>query len=158
MANYSIYGGSIALKLPDNWDDRSIYTFVAPEQSMAGGLPTMAKQQGFRPNVVVTREAKGRYERVDAYAKDQLNAQKQTREMKNLTVVEEANLTVSGQPAIARNFTFVVESQKATVQQLQVFVMHGAWIYTFTFSTLPAHFAEQKKMFDAVIADVKLGA
>ncbi|MCC6808265.1 MAG: DcrB-related protein [Deltaproteobacteria bacterium] len=156
MANYSIYGGSIALALPDNWDDRSIYTFVAPEQSMSAGLPTMAKTQGFRPNVVVTREHKGRHERVDAYAKEQLNAQKQTREMKNLTVVTEENITVSGAPAISRNFTFVVESQKATVQQLQVFVMHGTWIYTFTFSTLPAHFAEQKKMFDSVISAVKL--
>jgi hypothetical protein len=157
MANYSIYGGSIALALPDNWDDRSIYTFVAPEQSMTAGLPTLAKTQGFRPNVVVTREAKGRYERVDAYAKDQLNAQKQTREMKNLTVVAEENVTVGGQPALARNFTFVVESQKATVQQMQVFVMHKDWVYTFTFSTLPAHFAEQKKMFDEIIKDVKLG-
>ena len=156
MAHYSIYGGSIAMTLPDDWNDRSIYTFVAPEQQMGAGLPTMAKTQGFRPNVVVTREPKGRYEKVDAYAKDQLTAQKRTAEMKNLTVVHEESITVSGSPALQRNVTFVVEQQSATVQQLQVFVLHGAWIYTLTFSTLPAHFNEQRKAFDAVVAGIKL--
>jgi hypothetical protein len=150
MGNFAIYGGSVSLDLPAQWDDHSVYTFVAPEQSMSAGLPTMAKQQGFRPNVVVTREAKGKYERLDAYAKDQLSAS--SKALPQLKVVsEEAGMT-GGIASISRVFTFVVPNQNATVQQLQIFAMHGPWVYTVTFSTLPQFYAEHKKLFDQVTA------
>src|SRR5687768_17052477 len=140
MANFAIYGGALSFNLPDQWDDRSIYTFVAPEQSMGAGLPTMAKTQGFRPNVVVTRESKGKYERLDAYAKDQLAAsQKQLPQMK---VISEEAQKVAGIDSIIRTFTFVVPQQNATVQQIQVFALRDEWIYTLTFSTLPQFFAD----------------
>ena len=152
MGSFSLYGGTLALNLPDTWDDRSIYTYVAPEQNVSAGMPTMNKTQGFRPNVVVTRESRGKYERLDAYAKDQLAAsQKQLPQMK---VVSEDPSTVGGQPAICRVFTFVAPPQNVTVQQMQTFVLIGDWIYTLTFSTLPSHFNEQKKMFDKIVGDV----
>ncbi len=155
MAHFGIYGGALSLDLPEQWDDRSIYTFVAPEQSMGAGLPTMAKTQGFRPNVVVTREGKGKYERLDAYAKDQLAAsQKQLPQMK---VLQEGPTQVAGVEALSRTFTFVVPQQNATVQQVQVFALHGAWIYTLTFSTLPQFFSEHEKMFNDVLGKVSFG-
>jgi len=148
MGNFSIYGGALSLDLPAAWDDHSVYTFVAPEQSMGAGLPTMAKTQGFRPNVVVTREGKGKYERLDAYAKEQLGASQKA--LPQMKVLSEDSGTTGGIASISRVFTFVVPNQNATVQQVQIFVMHGAWIYTMTFSTLPQFYAEHRKLFDDV--------
>lgn len=155
MANHSIYAGALQFQLSDAWEDRSIYTFVAPEQSIASALPTMAKTQGFRPNVVVTREPKGKYERIDAYAKDQLAASQKG--LPNLKVVAEVQLTLAGKAAIKRTFTFVVPQQNAQVQQVQIFMLHGDWLYMVTFSTLPQHFSEHEKMFDEIVSKMSFG-
>lgn len=151
MGSYSLYGGTITLQLPDSWDDRSIYTFVAPEQSAASGLPTMNNQQGFRPNVVVTREARGKYERLDAYTKDQLAASQ--KELPNMKIVSEEPTKVGDFQGITRVFTFIAKPHNVAVQQMQSFVLVGDHIYTLTFSTLPSHFDQQKAMFDKIVAD-----
>ena len=154
MTKPVIFNDFVSLELPGQWEDRSIYTFVAPEQMASSGLPTMAKTQGFRPNVVVTREPKGKVQRIDTYAKEQLAiSQKQLPQLK---VIEDKEHQLSGQPAVSRVFTFVAPPQNVVVQQLQTFVLHQDWIYTFTFSSLPDGFNEQRKSFDGILGSVKL--
>lgn len=154
MTKPVIFNDLVGLELPGEWEDRSIYTFVAPEQtSVASGLPTMAKTQGFRPNVVITREPKGKTQRIDAYAKEQLAiSQKQLPQMK---VLEDKEHQISDQAAVTRVFTFVAPPQNIMVQQLQTFVLSGDYIYTFTFSSLPDGFANQRKAFDQILGSVR---
>lgn len=154
MTKPVIFNDLVTLQLPGAWEDRSIYTFVAPEVHAASALPTMAKTQGFRPNVVITREPKGKTQRVDAYAKEQLSiSQKQLPQLK---VLEDKEHPLGGQTAVSRVFTFVAPPQNVVVQQLQTFVLTGDWIYTFTFSSLPDGFNEQRKAFDTILASVTL--
>jgi hypothetical protein len=150
MTTHKLFAGMTTLELPAEWDDRSIYTFVAPEQTRAA--PTMARAQSFRPNVVVTREPCGAYDRPEAYAKDQLAESR--KQLPQLRVIEENATAVGGKPGFARLFTFVAPPQNVTVQQLQAFVIAAEWVYTFTFSGLPETFAEQRVSFDKILSQL----
>ena len=151
MTTHKLFAGFTPLELPADWEDRSMYTFVAPEQSRLGG-PTMARAQTFRPNVVVTREARGAHDRVESYAKEQLVASQ--KQLPQLRVLEETTQQLGGLPAIVRMFTFVAPPQNVVVQQLQAFVLNGDWIQTFTFSGLPDTFVEQRATFDKILAQL----
>lgn len=153
MTTHHLFAGTTTLELPEEWEDRSMYTFVAPEQTRTGG-PTMARQQSFRPNVVVTRELRGNHERVETYAKDQLAASQ--KQLPQLRILEETALQVSGKPAVMRMFTFVAPPQNVSVQQLQAFVLSGDWVHTFTFSGLPESFSAQRATFDQVLSQLKV--
>jgi len=151
MTTHKLFAGNTTLELPAEWEDRSMYTFVAPERSRTGG-PTMARAQSFRPNMVITRESRGSHERVDTYAKEQLAASQ--KQLPQLRVLEDKAQTVGGQPGIVRMFTFMAPPHNVLVQQLQAFVLTGEWVTTFTFSGMPEGFAEQRVSFDNIISQI----
>ena len=151
MTTHKLFAGTTTLELPAEWEDRSMYTFVAPEQTRAGG-PTMARAQSFRPNVVVTRELRGAHERVDTYAKEQLSASQ--KQLPQLRIIEETTLQIGGKTGVMRVFTFMAPPQNVLVQQLQAFVLAGDWVHTFTFSGLPETFANQRTTFDKILSQL----
>ncbi len=146
MAQYELYAGALRFSLPDDWQDHSIYSYLASEQPAGHG------QAGFRSNIVTTREPRGRYEKVEEYAKDQLTAAKE--QLPGLKIVEEGAERVATRHAYSRVFTFVAPPENIEVQQRQVFILSGDWVYTITFSTLPSHYAVQRDAFASILGQV----
>ena len=56
--------GKIAIDLPSDWDDRSLYTFVAPPQN--AGPQMRARASPFRKNVVLQRRELSAEETIDS--------------------------------------------------------------------------------------------
>jgi hypothetical protein len=137
--------GVLSIDVPEAWDNQSIYTFAAPEESLATSLPTLARTKGTRPNVVVTRASTTSL--LADYVRDQTSSTQQ--QLARLSLLEERTLTLPHGAAISRTYTFLVES--TTVQQRQVFIRHAEWVYCFTFSALPWQFDQQVARFDAII-------
>jgi hypothetical protein len=135
---------SLRFTIPDAWEDRSIYTFVGPEETLASAahLPTFVKTKGIRPNVVVTRERV----RSDlaTYASEQLTASR--KQLPGVTILEEHATEVPLGKMILRTFTFSADGA-TTVRQLQAYVLQGDFAYTFTFSTLPGLYEQHRAWF-----------
>jgi hypothetical protein len=142
--------GVLEIALPEGWRDQSIYTFVGPEQTVDDDLPTLANAQGVRPNVVITRS---RSADVARYTSDQLAVSK--RELPDFRLLEQRDLKLPLGPAIAVTFTLAVNG--STVQQQQVNVQRGEWVYTFTFSTLPILFEMNLPTFAAILESASIG-
>jgi hypothetical protein len=123
---------ALTVTLPNEWSDRSIYTFVGLQQTIEEDIPTLGRPQGFQPNVVIMREeAKGDLE---TYATAQLAATRN--QVPDFKLLEERKLTIPLGEAIARTYTVSING--STVQQWHVIAINGGWAYTFIFSTLPA--------------------
>lgn len=68
--------GKIAIDLPDAWEDRSLYTFVAPVQN--AGPQMRAKASGFRKNVVIQRRELTAEETMDSCVEAVVERTKET--------------------------------------------------------------------------------
>jgi hypothetical protein len=139
MVEQTLFGG-VGATLPARWSDRSIYTFVAPDD----------RGSRFFSNLVATREAAS--DDVEAYAATQLRAAKT--QLAELHLVEQNSLRVGGHAAVVAVFTFVAPPHAVKVEQLQAFVRVGDWVYTFTFSALAEVFKDKRAEFDAILSSI----
>ena len=138
------------LSIPDNWVDRSIYTFVAPSRTSSlesSPLTIDIPEQTFRPNLVVTCENE-RVADLAGYVRQQW--QESGRALPELTLVREGALTLDGRPAFQRVFSFL--AQGTTVVQRQVFLLVDGLAYALTFSSLPEAFdQDDRELFEPFI-------
>lgn len=147
LASVPVYGSQIDLRVPSDWRDGSLYVFSGPTPITT---EVDGATQQFTPNIVVTREPRGKYTDVAVYAKEQLAlSRKQLQEFK---VLEEGPRTVGTRAAFQHISTFLTP-QNVIIQQLQAFVLTEEWIYVVTFTTLPAAFAEHRKIFERSLAE-----
>jgi hypothetical protein len=142
---------ALRLTVPDDWDDRSIYTFVAPSRNTIlepSPLTIDMPEQTFRPNIVVTCETE-QVADLDAYVRRQW--QQSMRALPDLELVREGALTVGKRPAFQRVFNFSAEG--TTVTQRQVFVLVDRVAYALTFSSLPESFEQDNTdLFEPVVS------
>ncbi len=137
MTQQTLFGG-VGATLPASWSDRSIYTFISPDDRGAA----------FFANIVATREAATGD--VAAYAAAQLSGAKA--QLAKFTLLEERPVRIGGRPAALAVFTFIAPPY--LVQQLQAFVIAQDWAYTFTFSALAEAFTDKRAEFDAILASL----
>lgn len=96
------------VETPDDWQDRSIITFVAP-----------SAPNEFAPNVVITREKVDAELSVEEYAYRQFEVAQQ--EVAGLKIIEQQNTTLSGRPAV--EIVQRLSAHNLNLQQLQMFVL-----------------------------------
>jgi hypothetical protein len=148
MTELALFGGRVRVGLPGDWDERTVYTFVAPART--SDLPTLSEVNEPRVNVVVTREAAQATTLDELVARYRADAAGQ---LPQFRVLEDAARTVDARPAVERVFTF--EIQNSVVQQSQVVVMAGAWAYTLTFTSTVASFAADRAVFERVLGSLR---
>lgn len=135
-------GGNYALEVPNDWQDRSIITFVA----------TVAPNE-FAPNVVVTREPIDPEASVEDYAARQFAVTQA--EVQGLSIVEQTNTTVGGKPAV--QIVQKIEAHGLVLQQLQTFVLGNEEIYIITCTATGASFQRHLPQFKKTVESFRLG-
>jgi len=149
MAQEMVYR-SLALDLPADWDNSSIYLFKAPSLKV-DDLPVMVEATSWTPNLTITREA-NLAPTVDDYVAGYL-AFKQQQELPGFRQISQRDAMIAGERAIVVEFTFEVNG--VVVQQMQVVVGHDRWYYVCTFSSLPAYFEEHRPIFDGILSTLR---
>lgn len=127
---------NFTVETPDDWQDRSIITFVAP-----------SAPNEFAPNVVITREAVNAELSVEEYAYRQFEIAQQ--EVAGLKVIEQKNTTLSGRPAV--EIIQRLSAHNLTLQQLQIFVLLHAEICVITCTATVGSFNQYLPRFRRVL-------
>ena len=127
---------NFTVETPDDWEDRSIITFVAP-----------AAPNDFAPNVVITKEAIDAELSVEDYAYRQFEiAQKEVSGMK---ILEQKNTTLGGKPAV--EIVQQLSAHGLNLQQLQFFVLLYEEICVITCTATVGNFKQYLPRFRRIL-------
>lgn len=135
-------GGNYALDVPDDWQDRSIISFVA----------TVAPTE-FAPNAVITREPIDDDTSVEDYANRQFAVTQA--EVEGLQIVEQHNTTVGGKPAV--QIVQKIAAHGLNLQQLQTFILADEEIFIVTCTATGATFEQHLPRFRKIVDSFRLG-
>jgi hypothetical protein len=134
--------GNFSLEVPEDWQDRSIISFVAT------AAPTE-----FAPNVVVTREKIDTRMSVEEYANRQFDVTQA--EVQGLKIIERNNTTVGNLPAV--QIIQKIAAHGLNLQQLQTFILVEEEIIIVTCTTTAATFNQNLPRFNKIVESCKLG-
>lgn len=132
---------NFSLDVPDDWQDRSIISFVA----------TVAPSE-FAPNVVITKEAVDEETSVEDYAHRQFAVTQA--EVAGLTIIDQQNITIEGNPAI--QIVQKISAHGLNLQQLQTFVLAGDEIIILTCTATAAGFEQHSARFQQIAQSLRL--
>lgn len=124
------------IETPDDWEDRSIITFAAPNQVGE-----------FAPNLVITREAIDLEMSVEEYAYRQFDIAQQ--EVAGLQIMTQENTTVNGRPAV--EIVQRLSAHGLNLQQLQTFVLLQAEICVITCTATVGNFNQYLPRFRKIL-------
>lgn len=130
----------LTIALPAGWREQSDVVAVV-------GLDR--PEHNFRATMVVSRDRAAEGELADAFAARQLPLLRSA--FPGYSLLSEGPCRLGGYDGFAREHTFTRGAANpqlggGTVRQLQWYVVHDGTAYTFTFTDLPANFAESREM------------
>lgn len=135
--------GDFSLEVPDDWQDRSIVTFVA----------TVAPTE-FAPNVVVNREQVSVEMSVEDYAQRQFLTTQA--EVEGLSIVEQHNITINGRPAV--RIIQKIAAHRLKLQQLQTFILTDSEIFIVTCTATASSFVQHLPRFEKIAHSLRLNS
>lgn len=127
---------SFTIETPNDWQDRSIITFVAPNQTGE-----------FAPNVVITREAIDVKLTIEDYANRQFAIAQ--REIAGIKIIEQNNVTLGGKPAIETIQN--LSANNLALRQLQIFVLLDREICVITCTATVGNFNQNLPRFRKIL-------
>lgn len=130
------HGGNFALEIPDDWQNRSVISFVAKV------APTE-----FAPNVVITREFVDEDTSIEEYASRQFAVTQA--EVEGLQIIEQRNTAVGGKPAVQLIQKIAAHGLK--LEQLQTFILTDVEILIITCTSTAANFEQHLPKFAKII-------
>ena len=136
-------GGIFALDLPDDWQNRSIISFIAEV------APTE-----FAPNVVITREPVDEETSIEDYAGRQFAVTQS--EVEGLQIVEQRNTSIGGKPAV--QIVQKISAHGLKLQQLQTFILADEEIFIVTCTATGASFEQHLPRFQKIVESFRLGS
>ena len=123
----------LTIALPAGWREQSDVVAVV-------GLDR--PEHDFQATMVVSRDRAGEAEHAEAFAARQLPLLRGA--LAGYSLLSEGPLRLAGHDGFVREHSFT--SGGGTVRQLQWYVVPDGTAYTFTFTDLPADFAESRAM------------
>lgn len=132
-----------SLAVPDDWSDRSMITWVAPQQ--AGGKVL--------PNLLCSKGEKQAGEDLDGFVNRQLK--ELMGKVKNFELISRHNTTFGGLPAVELNFA--MRPQGIMLQQRQVFFSAGPddrIIHTVVVTAAREDFPRMEPLFQQMLSSV----
>lgn len=135
-------GNNFVLQIPDDWQDRSIISFVA----------SVAPNE-FAPNVVVTKEAVDAEMSVEDYAHREFSVTQA--EIPDLNIIERRNTTINGKPAV--QIVQKIAAHNLNLQQLQTFILGDEEIFIITCAAAASSFAAHLPRFQKIVNSFQIG-
>jgi hypothetical protein len=132
----------VRLEAPGHWIDASVITLICPEGP-----------DGFRPNVLVSREPLDGVVSAEAYAKSQsVGLRKQYKAYK---VHREERVQAGEREAYLVEHSFK-SPENLAVRQQQVYVVKDGMVFTMALTHLEDHFEQMRESFDRVRASFQV--
>lgn len=141
----------LEMNIPDNWEDRSLYTFVAPVVEQRTGMTTQTAS--FRTNVVVTRRPQEEGRTLDVIGPEIVERTK--RDFGDVNVHVEDGPQVIGKPTKRAHYTVVDPRGGSPVAQVQYAFIHDGYEWVMTFSVASIELKAQMATFDQMVAGLK---
>lgn len=145
--------GRMKIDIPENWEDRSTYTFIAP-RSKTGIGPVAAADDGFRTNLVVTTGKSGQARPLDELMKstvEQLRAN-----FGDIPFEESAGPQISGQSSHRLSYRIIEPGGALPILQVQYLSVAQKTERIFTFTTAAVHAKAMAPEFDKIIRSISL--
>jgi hypothetical protein len=146
--------GRMKIDLPEDWEDRSTYTFIAPRSK--AGIGPVAQDDGFRTNLVVTTGRAGHarpLEEVVQAAIEQLKAN-----FGEIAFEEGPGPQISGQPTRRLSYRIVEPGGTLPIMQVQYLSVAEKTERIFTFTTAAVHAKALAPDFERMIKSVTFTA
>lgn len=134
-------GNNFALNVPDDWQDRSVISFVAK-----------VAPNEFAPNIVITSEPVNDDVSIEDYAKRQFSVTQA--EVEGLTILEQNNIEIGGRPAV--QIVQKIAAHGLNLQQLQTFLLAESQIFIVTCTATSTTFEQHLPNFGKVIESFRL--
>ena len=135
-----------AIGWPAGWIDSSTVSLIQP------------KEDGFRPNLNITRQLLEKPCSVQEYSNQQDKSLSKQLESKGYRILEKGPTTLGGMKAYQRRQTFVIPNANIQVVQLQVHVIRDNCVYVVTASDKASTFEKNLPIFNAALAQFKFRA
>lgn len=134
---------NFTVETPDDWQDRSIITFVAP-----------ISPNEFAPNVVITREAIDGEMSAEDYAHRQFGVAR--REVDGLKILKQKNIILGGKPAI--EIIQRLSAHDLNLQQLQAFILMDGEICVITCTATVGSFSQYLPRFRKILDSFQINS
>lgn len=136
-----ITANGFTTEVPDEWDDRTMQTFVGP-----------TGRAGFAANIVITRERVAASTKIEDYAAQQRLAVEA--EVPTLEILDERVTTINNAPAFQRLQRFTIEDYH--LQQAQTFISAGEVVFVITSTSEVADFDQQIPAFRRIVENFRI--
>lgn len=148
--------GSISMELPENWNDRTVYTFVAPRVVDPRQSPHLRMRSGFRENIAIHYERVSHKMTPAQFIKEQMDDLKPKLQGFRLLYNEEVYLSTYLAQHVA--YRFSLRGQKMEVCQLRVALLlpEKQEMLVFTGTTAAHVFENKKRTFWQIIRSLEL--
>lgn len=124
---------------PQGWEDHSTVTMIGPARLT------------FSPNIQVNREEKPS----DTPLTDYLNEQRaEIATLEGFQLIESGDRLLAGKNALYHAYTWKIP-QGVVIRQMQIVVLHGPTLLTFTCSCMEHDWSTFEPMFEMALAGVK---
>lgn len=144
--------GQLSMDIPSDWEDRSMYTFIAPRQSAAMG--PIAQDDGFRTNVVVRVGPRGQ---ASSLAELTRRAAEEAKTMFGAVTVDETpGPTVGGVETRRLRYRIVEPGGTLPIAQYQYLLVLEKTERTITFTTAAVHAKALEVNFDEMVRSIRL--
>lgn len=131
------------LKVPSNWADKSMITWVAPNNGKREVLP----------NILCSKDEMGKDENLDVFVNRQLK--ELMTKVENFDLIKREKAEFGGKPAVV--LQFCMKPQETLLQQQQVFFQTSArskTVHTVVATASNRDFADLAKTFKAIFESV----
>jgi hypothetical protein len=141
MGRYRLHEGEI--RIPDEWKDLSINSFVLPGQKGSSG----------EASLVISRDADTPARDVQNYV--DLQTVEAAKRLKGYKLVDRQSFTLNGQPAAGCTYTWTTP-ERVTVQQGQVCVRRGKVFLTLTMTAKATDFDKYEQAWTTAVQSLTL--
>ena len=146
--------GPFSMDIPNTWNDRTVYTFVAPKVVNPRESPHLRMGSGFRENIVVTRERVRRDINPQDYLRQQLDDLKDR--LQAFRLLREEPLRVGGYLAHSASYQFGLRGERLDICQFRVVLLVDDDAVTFTGTAAASVFEAKKRVFLNILNTLEL--
>lgn len=145
--------GRMKIDIPADWEDRSTYTFIAPRTKTNVG-PTLAADDGFRTNLVITTGKAGKARPLDVLLGTTLEQLRGN--FGDIPFEQTVGPEISGQPSHKITYRVIEPGGTLPIVQVQYLTVVEGTERVFTFTTAAVHAKVLAADFDRMIRSIKL--
>ena len=136
--------GDYSLVVPENWSDRTVFTFVAPRIIDPFERPHLKMKGGFRDNFSISRE------KVSGISPQEF-LERQVRELKprlyKFFLLDSSSFSVKGRIAHTVSYQFTLRQQKIDLAQIRVAIPFSGELLVIVGTSVAALFETKRELF-----------